>query len=112
MVQPRTIDELTKNGKKCKENPNRPIRENTLGRCSSLWCELAGHEKRIGNHSRRGYGINLVANATNVSLEESMNAARHKSTTTYAGYQGPSAITEYNRITAVSRVPYPTFVNN
>ena len=94
MVQPRTIDELTKNGKKCKQNPNRPIRENTLGRCSSLLCELAGHEKRNGNHSRCGYGINLMANATNVSLEESMNAAKQKSATTYAGYQRPSAITE------------------
>ncbi len=47
-----------------------------------------------------------MANATNVSLEESMNAARHKSTTTaHAGYQCPSAISEYNHLTAVGRVP-------
>jgi hypothetical protein len=67
-------------------------------------CELAGLEKRIGNHSWHGYGINLMANATNVSLEESMNAARHKSTTTHAGYQCPSAISEHNHLTAVGRV--------
>jgi hypothetical protein len=104
----KTIDEWIKNGKKWKVNPNCPIGKNMLGCCSPLLCELAGLKKRIGNHLSHGYGINLMANATNVSLEESMNAVRHKSTTTHAGYQRPSAISEYNCLTAIHIQPTST----
>jgi hypothetical protein len=114
----KTIDEWSKNGKKWKVNPNHPIGKNTrtLGRCPPLLCELAGLEKRIGNHSWHGYGINLMANATNVSLEESNNAARHKSTTTQmlmlATIVPLPLASEYYSLMAVGRVSYPTYVNN
>lgn len=101
------MQKAVKSGLNWKVNPNRPIGKNALTTFSPMLCQAAGLSKIIGNHSWRAFGITKLANAPDVSLEESMYAARHASASTHAMYQRPSDLSEFNRLNATSSVSYP-----
>ena len=84
-------------------SPNRHYGKNTIGKLFKQAAKMAGIEtwQKFGAHSLRRYFISALANAENVSLAETMAAARHSSASASLAYQRRNAESEEAKFCAL-----------